>query len=97
MLPFLDKVFDQGYPQSGLNINLHLTAVLFYKSIIKNSVTLFFMGLVQTKYGGMFPAQTPVWVSHRPLDLGWNQYHSVSSQNIPAPLLSLLQYIRNLN
>lgn len=50
------QVLDQGYPQSGLNINLHLTAVLFYDSIIKNSVTLFFMGLIQTKYGGMFPA-----------------------------------------
>ena len=50
------QVLDQGYPQSGLNINLHLTAVLFYESIIKNSITLFFMGLIQTKYGGMFPA-----------------------------------------
>lgn len=56
VLPFLDKVLDQGYPQSELNINLHLSAVLFYKSIIKNSVTLFFMNLVQTKYGEMFPA-----------------------------------------
>lgn len=46
---FEDKVLDQGYPQSELNINLHLAALLFYEAIIKNTVTLFFMGMVQTK------------------------------------------------